>query len=88
MLYILILRNYEGITGMSELDNLLSRMDRTLRLTDGVYMLKTDLSAVEIRDSIKRLSDEVVIFVSAIKAPAAWKNMNADNEDIKMMLRF
>ena len=87
MLYILTLRNYEGIIEMTEFDNLLSRMDRTLRLTDGVYMLKTDLSAVEIRDTIKRLSDEVVIFVSAVKAPAAWKNMNAENEDIKEMLR-
>ena len=88
MLYILILRNFEGKIERTELDNLLSRMDRNLRLTDGVYILKTDLSAVEIRDAIKRLSDEIVIFVSAVKAPAAWKNMNAENEEIKMMLRF
>ena len=55
-----------------------------LQLTFHSFMLSTDSSAIELRDVIKGISNQVErVFVSKMALPAAWSNSLSESSAIK-----
>ena len=68
--------------------SMLESIGYTLRLSEHAYMLASVDSATVIRDAIKNSPFEIGrIFVSEVSSPAAWRNLAADNNDVKAFLR-
>lgn len=83
MVYIVVLKKNSDMQEQLDVQPTLAEMGQYLILTDGTYLLKSDRTAVEVRDAFKKNNDGITIFVSAVRAPAAWRNMDAENEEIK-----
>lgn len=56
-----------------------------LKLTSTCYLLRTNSNAVDIREALKEVDDEIGLFVSALTTPAAWRNLEVDNDKLKSM---
>ena len=88
--YIIVLEYLTGDTEefTSSIITLLESIGYTLRLSEHAYMLASVDSASVIRDAIKNSPFDIDrIFVSEVSSPAAWRNLIADNNDIKAFLR-
>lgn len=81
-----IMNDVEDLT--SGITALLETIGYTLRLSEHAYMLASVDSATVIRDAIKNAPFDIDrIFVSEVSSPAAWRNMVAENNEIKAFLR-
>lgn len=65
--------------------NRLLSMGNFLKISTTVYMLQSNLTAVDIRESLKDVDDNRGIFISALTTPAAWRNIDVENDKIKEM---
>ena len=78
----------DGEEVSSDITALLESIGYTLRLSEHAYMLASVDSATVIRDAIKNSPFDVErIFVSEVSSPAAWRNLLAENNEIKAFLR-
>jgi len=78
----------DGIEITTGITALLESIGFTLRLSEHAYMLASVDSATVIRDAIKNSPFDIErIFVSEVGSPAAWRNLVAENSDIKAFLR-
>lgn len=67
--------------------DLICSMGHAAQLTEHSFLLVTEQNAVYIRDAIKNSPYDVDgIFVISADAPAAWRKVMADNDDIKTLL--
>lgn len=81
-----IMNDVEDLT--SGITALLETIGYTLRLSEHAYMLASVDSSTVIRDAIKNAPFDIDrIFVSEVSSPAAWRNMVAENNEIKAFLR-
>lgn len=85
---VLELQISDGEEVSSDITALLESIGYTLRLSEHAYMLASVDSATVIRDAIKNSPFDVErIFVSEVSSPAAWRNLLAENNEIKAFLR-
>lgn len=76
----------EEIDVSKDICEYLKTIGNCLQLTLHSFLLSADVTAVELRDDIKVLSDKVdSIFVSKMALPAAWSNSLSESSDIKVL---
>ena len=69
-------RHYE------ELAELINKEGAWARLGGSAYLLESNKTAVELRDSFKRILDiNDKLYVGIVKAPAAWTGMSLEVSD-------
>lgn len=78
-------KNLDMIT--SVIESYFTEIGLFLKLTRHAYLLKTDSTPVEVRDNLKKYSEEVEIFISQLTTPAAWRNIDAESDEIKNVFR-
>ena len=67
---------------------MLESIGYTLELSEHAFLLASSDSTTVVRDAIKGSPFDIErIFVSEISSPAAWRNLVAQNNDIKSFLR-
>lgn len=67
---------------------MLNSIGKTLLLSGHSFMMVSVDTAVIIRDAIKNSPFDIEsIFVGEVSSPAAWRNLVADNSDVKAFLR-
>ncbi len=85
--YIIIVEYIETVAIGESLYELISSIGKTEPLTPHAFLLSCSQSSVFIRDAIKNSPYEInSIFVIKVESSAAWKNVIANNEDIKELL--
>lgn len=68
--------------------DMLNSIGQTLQLSNHSYMMRSVDTAVVIRDAIKNSPFDIEsIFVAEVSSPAAWRNLAAENSDVKSFLR-
>lgn len=88
-LYIVIV-GYKDIDTFSEdyLNGIFSNLGKYVRLKELVYLLRSDASAVDIRDTLVQEDTDITnIFVANCASPSAWRGMDSTNDEIKSILR-
>lgn len=88
--YIIILEYSTDDVGgiLPNVVEMLNSIGRTLQLSKHSFMMLSVDAAVVIRDAIKNSPFEIEsIFVAEVNSPAAWRNLAADNNDVKTFLR-
>lgn len=61
----------------------LSEIGERFNLIQDVFLLKTTLSTVEVRDYLRERGSASKVFVSSIAHDAAWSNVNINSQIIK-----
>lgn len=68
--------------------DVIDSIGQNLRLMSKTFLLRSDASAVDIRNEIGQSDVDISnIFVAECSSPSAWKGLLSDNSDIKKMLR-
>ena len=85
--YIVIVEYPNGMNEIPrEIFEYLKSKGNCLQLTCHSFMLAAEVTAIELRDSIKGISDKVdSVFVSKLALPAAWSNSLSESSDIKVL---
>ena len=85
--YIVIVEYPNGVVEIPrEIYEYLKSKGNCLQLTYHSFMLAAEVTAVELRDAIKGISDKVEsVFVSKMALPAAWSNSLSESSDIKVL---
>ncbi len=67
---------------------MLESIGLTLRLAEHAFLMASFDTVTIIRDAIKNSPYDIErIFVSEVNSPAAWRNLVAENNDVKSFLR-
>ena len=88
--YIIVLEYLSDDVGgvTSSILEMLISIGWTLQLSSHSFMMSSVDTAVVIRDAIKNSPFDIdSIFVAKVTSPAAWRNLVADNNDVKTFLR-
>lgn len=89
-LYIIVLEYSSDDIGnfLPSIVEMLNSIGQTLQLSSHSFMMSSVDTAVVIRNAIKNSPFDIKsIFVAEVSSPAAWRNLSADNNDVKTFLR-
>lgn len=78
---------YDLIGEDKNYDDLIDRLNEfpvCLKINKSAFCIKTELTAVQVRDELKELIDsDDSLFVGEITGVAAWRNIECGSEDFK-----